>query len=234
MRRIVLLAIVLVAPLAAEETPFARRMAVAMIAERARLVANAGDSATARLLDELAVALREDRIALPEALQLVQLHHALPPAQRRLPQAPTAQDLTGGVPPAGPTQLKGILDAEPVAPPAASPAAGQPAPTAQPTTASAAPTTPTPGAAAGALTATVLALRKGDDGRPAMVMIDAGSAQGVAPKQRFAIRRGTKTQVQVEVTDHVNPKMAACAVLKDTWIDQTSEIREGDEAVRLP
>lgn len=130
------------------------------------------------------------------------------------PRAPAA-NAAATTPAAPPAPTPGSATTVPAAvPPAAAPHP-DPAPTAPPR-----------------VSARVLAVERGSDASTALLAIDAGSTQGIAEGDRFAIQRQGATRVLARASK-VSEDMTIALIIPGTWTDGQAEIAEGDTAISV-
>jgi hypothetical protein len=227
-----MLPLLLVLPLfaAAAEDQAARTHAADLIHLRAERIAGS-DPTLARHYARLAEDVRAGRVSVEQADGLLRLGGTLPPPSAAVGAAPPAMT---------PERATALLDgvAAPLAPPPPVPSAAVTTPAAPPVIASAAPPAPVPAQPAAAptapprISARVLAIEPGADAKAGLVAIDAGSAQGVAEGDRFAIQREGATRVLARASK-VSVDMTIALIIPGTWTDERAEIAEGDAAISV-
>jgi hypothetical protein len=208
---------------AVEESPTAAaaatatRLAVAVIRERARELSAAGRAALATQLETLAQALAAGQVTLADATRVAQIALAGPVLEGELsapapaPAAPAPPQAMA--PPVTVQDVTAILD-------------GQTPPKPE----SATPATAAPGGSSVTSPTTVLAVSRGSDGKTQLVMIGAGTKEGVAVGQRFELRRDQRL-LAVATVSQARESMAVCVIIPGTGAGAEVEIKEGDAAV---
>ncbi len=215
----------------------AAAISATLILQRAQAARAAGDPISAEQLKLLADGVSAGRISLADAVLVVQLapnvRACAPTPEQDARAHATIALLDGAAPtattapePATPSRLPPAVSPA-AAPVAAAPTGPEPIITAAPLMKPAPAAEPKP-----PVRATVLAVQIGTDQRAALVMLGAGAEQGVSMGQRFIIKRGADTLAQVTIVQ-VKPRMAAGAVVTNSWTGPDEVIRENDQAVTV-
>ncbi len=84
-----------------------------------------------------------------------------------------------------------------------------------------------------AISTSVVIVEAGNDGRTALVMLDAKDKPGLAVGQRYAIKRAGKTLASV-IVNQVSGGFAGCEVIAESWSRPQTNIAKDDLAVQEP
>ncbi len=233
------------------------KIAAALVEERSRAAAAAGDLVVAGQLDNLARGLLDRSIALGDAAQVMiiagesraPLPSATPPSPQTRAITNHVAALIDGTPdnghaPADPAPAHTAPAADAPAPAADAPppppaalAAPAPAQTPTETAAQARPvsTPATAAASAHGIRTKVYAVNVDASGRVSTAIIGAGGRNGVLVNDRFVITRGNRTIAQVIVVKVDDAQaLSFTTVVPGSMPDPNDEVKEGDSAASWP